>query len=1419
MAEQSSLNAAAVGTSKESLAMARATLDRLRAELAAITTYIPPALVRQQLADPVPGRVSGAYWDGSVLFADMSGFTALSEKLSALGKQGSEEISAIINSLFAALVEEVHFHGGGLLKFGGDALTAFFDAATLGEDHAALAGNAALAMQRRMARFAALRTRAGTFTLRLRIGVHSGRVFAAQVGTTEHIELVVTGRTINRVALAQEIAEPGEVVISDETSRLLRNAITTPRENGFAKITGLPTVELPTTHSLAVDTASYGTLERAINALTARIAALRPYLPYGLPQRFLDLPHGVVEAGEFRPVSVLFANFHDFSAILDALGEDVHTAARVLNAYYQRAQEVIHRYGGIVNKVDMYTHGDKLMALFGAPVAHEDDPERAVRAALDLRQALDAANEEIAVLLDDRRLTTDDQYTEVEAVVGRQSSVVLQQKVGINTGVVFAGQVGSAQRREYTVMGQHVNLSARLMSASSDGAVTISPSTRRAVEHAITLGELPPVRLKGIAEPVPIAQALAPRTNSARRRSRLRSAALVGRDAELQELLAQSITSLYGAGRALAVVADAGLGKTRLLEELIQQLVLRSGNQVGAVPDFLIYTAECQSYSQRTPYALARSLLGQFFNLGRANDAAAIMSRIERLAPDLVRFAPLLGELLRVAIEDTPLTASLSPEQRHDRVLELVEALLLAEAKTQPLVLFIDDLHWGDASSLEILQRLAESAPQAPLLLLFGYRPDQAFQPPGAELASVTILRLRELPAEASLALVRELLDGEPPPGLEPLIERAQGNPFFLEEVVRGLVESAVLVDEGHHWRLSRALDESSLPGSIEGVITARLDRIDDRSREILQVGAVIGRRFTLPVLSVVAPPLDDLIEHLDALVQHDLLVIEQDERDLTHQFRQSMTRDVAYESILYARRRDLHRRTADWLTQLYYDHLDDQLAVLARHYLLAEDWESAFAFHLRAGRHAQERYANREAIELFGQALQIGLQIVRDDDDEEYVLPENAVENLADAIVELHERMGDVRTLIGEYDTALDHYQSALAQVQRGAADVRVAVRLHHQIARLYGLRGEYDPALEWIERGMALPNSGTTPALVSLLVLGASLNRRKGRVAQALDWAERSLPLAEQVGNLSEQARAYRIIGNLRLGQGDTRAALDSVRKGLALYEKARDLSGIADAHNELANVFFDIGELAEARSNYEAADTIKQAIGDIYGQGMIACNLGELFRLQDDLEAAIDQYERGLSIYQSIGSNDMSGLLEMNLGAAHLLRGEYDLAAEHLARSSALFEQAGAEDYLAELERHRAELALRTDELAAARAAALRSIEYANRNDARAEEGMTRRVLGLIAARNSDLPRAWAELQQAINILQEAGNRHETARAQIVLADIAPFLHKQAEGQKALSEAITALHAIGARRDLNEAAAVAARHGWAAYMPPQR
>jgi class 3 adenylate cyclase/tetratricopeptide (TPR) repeat protein len=1377
---------------------------RLRADLSAIATFIPSTIVREQLLEPVPGRIKGDYWDGSVLFADLSGFTALSEKLSSRGKQGAEEVSAIINQLFGAMLEEIHTYRGSLLKFGGDAITAFFDAATLDEQHAALACRAALAMQERMANeFATLKTPAGTFQLRLRIGVHSGRVFAAQVGDAEHIELVVTGRNINRVALAQEIAEPGEVVVSGAALELLGAATTEERQAGFFLLRDAARVAPPPQLTRWGRKIGIGDMEDLLT-LAGQIDALRPYLPRGLPRRFLASADGGAEAGEFRPVTVLFANFFPFSTALDILGDDATTAAHVLNAYYRRAQEVVHRYGGIVNKVDMYTYGDKLMALFGAPVAHEDDAVRASRAALDLRVALSEANAEIAELLTP--------WAHLFQIDGQ----FLKQRIGINTGVMFAGQVGSATRHEYTVMGQHVNLSARLMSAAEEGAVVLSPSTRRAAERHVALRELLPVKLKGIAEPVPIVEALHPFEVAQGARQSLRRPELVGRAAELEQLIELARNALDAQGRIVALVGEAGTGKSRLIEDLLQRLIRLSGQR--ELPSFFPFSAECQSYDQSTPYAVVRELLRQIFNLGLArglaDETTLLEQRVRELSPELARFTPLLGDILGLRFDDTPLTAALTPQQRHDRRQDLVEALVLAEAQRQPLLLIIDDLHWADASSIDMIARLARIAPRGRLLLLLGYRLDPPIAEPWVALEHCARLELRELAPEDSTALVRELLHGEPPAELATLIEKTQGNPFFIEEVVRGLIDAGVLAPEDGAWRLTRGLDEVSVPGSVEGVITARLDRLEERSREILQVASVIGRRFPYPVLSGVMPPRANLVERLRWLADADLILSDELERELAYLFKHALTRDVAYESILYARRRELHRRVAQQIEQVHTDRLDEQLALLARHFLLAEDWSPSFDYHVRAGQLAQARYANREAIALYERALQIAQRLEpRTDNQEPAALGTGSrSSDLGLVIAELNEQLGTIYALIGEYDTALARYQTALKQLRKlPVTPNEDRVRLHREIARAYEKRAEFEAAFEWVERAMALAGDAQSLELVRCLQLGAGLHLRQGRNSQALEWSTRALLLAKQLGSPRDEAEALMQQANAHSNLGQHTLAFELISRSLPIYEQTHDLVRLADAHNNLAIMCQMLSRLAEARQHFEAGAEIKEAIGDIYGQGMIAVNLGEIFRIQDQLDDAIAQYSRGLAIYEQIGSHYAMGVIHMNLGASYLLRGEIATAEGHLRRSADLFEQVGAEEFLPELDRYLAELHMRRGDLAKARLACELSLANAARLEAPPEEGASRRTLGQLLALDGDYPGAWNEFQHSLAILRKAASPHEFARTLVAIAALAPELGRIAEGQAALSEALPILRDVGAQRDLKDALAVAAQVGY--------
>ncbi len=1397
--------------------------EELRRTLSAIAAYIPDRLVRAQLANPHAERIQGAFWNGSLLFADLSGFTALSERLSVLGKQGSEEVSAVVNQLFDALVAEVSAHQGMLLKFGGDALTAFFDADMLGEQHAAAATQAALAMQQRMQGFAAVATRAGTFRLGLRVGVHSGRVFGAEVGDREHIELVVTGAEVNRVAMAQEIAAPGDVVISDQTARLLVGAEATPRAEGFQHITALPSIVLPPPlpDPLSESLANADAHE----VLMSQVAALRPYLVQGLPRRFLDPT--IAEQGEFRPVTVLFANFYYFSALLDWL-DDATTAAAVLNAYFRRAQAVVHRYGGIVNKVDMYTHGDKLMVLFGAPSTHEDDPLRAVLCALELDAALHEANAEIASLLK--------KYRHSDTAEQTGEPFVLQQRIGINTGTVFAGRVGGSRRHEYTVMGPAVNLAARLMSAAEEaGAILVSPATRAAVTHQIAMEDFKPLKLKGLDEPVIPSQVLHVRKSATRPRgpghpvlTGGRQRPMIGRDAELQTLLHEATAALRGQGRVLALVGDAGIGKSRLSDELLRHLELSSLEPATAqdgngATSFTLYAGDCQSYDQRTPYSALRSPLRELLGLPRDELPPAeqllvmLRGRVVELAPPMVRFTPLLRDALGLALPETNLTQGLSAEQRHDRLQELVVALFVGAARQTPLVVHLDSVHWADTSSQELMDSLAQAAAGVPLLLMLNYRLDPPIAEPWHTLPDTTRMMLHDLSPQDSEALLLALLDGSPPQAVLPLLERSQGNPFFVEELVRALLDSEVLSRDGSgNWHLTGPLDQVTVPNSIEGLLLARLDRLEEQQYELVQVASVVGRRFEQPVVARVYshPSLLDL--QLTQLVREEIITAERADRSdqsglavdplarrldtgTSYLFRHALLRDVAYEGILYARRRELHRSVAQCIERLYAERLDEYLALLAQHYLLAEAWLAAFEYHLAAGRQAQHRYANRDALALFKTALRVVQNLPE-------LLPpllytEESSHKYLLHILEIYQRSGDIHVLLGAYEEAQESYQGALEMVNEwcrfhglsgdsnGQSPTlpmpfsEITVCLHRQIAIVHERRADYEQALDWIERGLQRATPDTPTELGRCYLLGAGIYQRQGHYARSLNWVQRGLQVIKEQHSHSDMAHAYYTLGGTYSKLGRTQEAITAVEQSLHLYEEIGHIDGQANAHINLSNVLADSGNWRAAISHGQSAMELKETIGDVHGQAIIANNLGDLKRHMGDYESAMEYFHIALEKFYVLGSDYGMAVLHMNMGSVSLRQGFLPATRYHLDESKRLFAQTGTQEFLAELYAIYAELALAEKTPQEGLQWVEQSLALAQQLNARADEGMARRIRGVMLRTLGRRQEALDELRTACTILKDTGNQLAVASC---LEELAITTENRAESEAALDEA---------------------------------
>lgn len=1018
---------------------------QLEAVLSTILPFVPAPVATITMAQPNRALIEGQYLNGTIIYASVAGFNGVSTQLAALGRRGSEEIGAVVRRVFGLLFEEISLHGGGLISFSGDTLIAFFDAAQLGYQHSVLACAAALAMQRRMASFANLELAHGMAGLFLRVGVQSGSVFIVEMGDASHMELVVAGRTVNRAIMAQESAALGEVIVAGATLPTLPDVQAQQKSTDLYLLHGfsfnLQHMIIPQP-SWRREVPSAAAIER----LLQRIRLLRAYVPYGMADRFATMQ---AQEGEFRPVTVLFDDFSPVSKLmtlleLPALIEDDTTIiGRVMNTYFARAQAAMHQYGGAISRIDTLSYGNRIMALFGAPVAHEDDPVRAVRAALALRTDLDDINRTINLQLHQWAANHQDQQ-----LLLRMRRSPLRQRSGIATGPVFAGIVGTPQRHGYTVIGQTVDLAARLMAVAQVGKILLASGTHRLAQHLVRVEPEPQLTMPGEVQSVPVFRIVEAQNTALPTLSERPDAPLVSRQYELAQIQAAAERAFAEtpAGQVVAIVGEPGIGKSRLARAGLS-LVQAAYEQVVVVRE------ACQSYEQTTPYAVAVRLVRQLLHLPTESTTAAaadLQQQLDILVPAWSRFASLLATALNWPHAETERTAQLNAEKRNERLRELISAVCLAMARRQPLIMLIDDIHWADHSSLLLFNQLAQEISDQPLLLLLLYRREPSIATPWQSLANCTSVPLDELSPAESQVFVQALLHAPPPAALLPLIERTHGSPFFLEEMVNYLIQSGALQRNQQQW-LFMPFNGSAIPGRVEQLIIARIDRLSHSARTVVQTAAVIGQHFSEALLDAVAVIEEALRAALDELTSEGAIV--PDALLGTYRFKHALVRDVIYESMLFAHRRDIHGRIAAAIEQEYADQLDTYRVVLAQHYRSAEQAERAFPYFFQAAQQAQAAYANQEAIALYQQAVATAPWRIAPVQPTDLQQASN-----------LYISLGDVLALIGEYPRARDTYELLLRMLadetqatmlrQRAAAQRKIGSTFEQQGSTAMALR-----------------------------------------------------------------------------------------------------------------------------------------------------------------------------------------------------------------------------------------------------------------------------------------------------------------------------------------------------------------------------
>jgi class 3 adenylate cyclase/tetratricopeptide (TPR) repeat protein len=998
------------------------------------------------------------------------------------------------------------------------------------------------------------------------------------------------------------------------------------------------------------------------------------YTPKHLSERILTSRASV--EGERKQITVLFADLKGSMELLAT--RDAEEGRDVLDHVLACMIDSVHRYDGTVSQV----MGDGIMALFGAPLAHEDHGVRGCYAALRMQEEVKRYAQEVQ----------------------RTRGVPIQIRVGLNSGEVVVGTIGTDLRMNYTAVGQSTHLAARMEQAAMPGSILISSATLRLVEGYVLVNPLGKINIKGLSEPVEAyeltgAQAIRTRLQAAASRGLTR---FVGRNEELDHLRTTWEKAAAGEGQIVAVAGEAGVGKSRLFYEFTRSRP--SGS-------WLILESGSVSYGKATAYLPVIELLKGYFKLQDRDDHRAIREKVtgKLLALDETLKASISAIL---ALLDTPFGDAewekLEPQQRRQRTLDAVKRLLLRESEVQPLLVVFEDLHGIDSETQAVLNGLVESLPLARMLLLVNHRPE--YEHPWASRPYYSRLRMDPLTAESADDLLDALVGDDP--ALQPLkallVERTGGNPFFVEESVRALVEVRALAGSPGAYRPTGPVTEVHVPSTVQPVIAARIDRLAPADKQLLQAATAIGMTVQFPVLQAIADlPEEALRQGLVHLQSAEFLYETSLFPEPEYTFKHALTHEVAYETLLHERRRSLHARIMAATETLYADRLPQHFERLSYHAIRGEVWDKAVSYSYQAGAKAAAKSAHREAVARFEDALAAIERLPQDGAvmkqafDLRFSLRtslsplgefQRSFELLreAEAIATTlndEARLARVFTFkalyfwsIGRQDHAIDASRQARVAAERvGDVPARVLAGLFEGRAR--HARGDYARAVELLKWVVSATDQdranfhgmANLPSVSARTWLSWSL-AELGEFEAALVCGEEGARIAEGADDLVSRIYAYMALGIVHLRKGDPPTAISHLQRAFELSERGDLRMARATVTGYLASAHTLSGRAADAIAMLQEAIQAAAGMQLMVDQGMRLVCLGEAYLRTDQLEQAMSVAEGALETAAEYEQRGAAAWAQWLLGEIHAQRGNLEEARECYAEGVTLASELG-------------------------------------------------------------------------------------------------------------------------------------------------
>ena len=1019
-----------------------------------------------------------------------------------------------------------------------------------------------------------------------------------------------------------------------------------------------------------------------LNALTARFCkqcgqAFPRVTSSSAPP--ISTPHGSIPPlspeGERRTVTILFCDVKGSTALAEQLDPEEWT--EIMNGAFRYLIEAVNRYGGTVARL----MGDAILALFGAPVAHEDDPERAVRAALDILTDLQPYQQRVRERL---------------AWAGVQSvSTDFSVRVGINTGLVVVGEVGTQFAQEYTAMGDAVNVAARMEQTAEPGTIQVAHDTYRLVASLFEVEMLGGVQIKGKREPVPAYRVLGLKAEQSAAYVRLRgnggmSAPLVGRTQELALLQQTSVDLLAGQGKIVCLIGDAGLGKSRLIQELKGEGIGSPDDSEDRQPSTLNsqpaawYESASLSFETAQPYGAIQRLVRRVLGVVRNDRPSRIreyLSVFLKTFPDeqRSRLSRALEALLGLTREDGQY--QISGEDMKRELLSGMAQFWRAQAGRSPLVLVFEDLHWADSASVDLLTGMLPFAEEAPILLLCVFRPER--DTPAWRLKQIAEQKyphrfqeivLQPLSNEEGERLARSLLALEelPVQVVDLIHKKAEGNPFFIEEIIRELIESEMVVQDAERktWQFVQEVNEVELPESLQSLLVARMDRLNESAHHTLQLAAVLGRSFYGRVLKKMSENDQEMEANLRNLQQAGMVVQVAREPEQEFIFRHALTQEAAYQSILLKNRREYHRRAGRAMEGLFASQLDDYAPVLAHHFYEAGEHAQAAGYFARAAETAARLYAHTEAITHYARALQSG---------ELAGMEEIELSHLYRGCGMIQERLGNFSKARTDFITAL--------RLARTAGNRRVEWQTLLDLGQLWVSR-DYEQAGEYFRRALALARQMEDPA-----TRGYSLNRLGNWYAnteqprQAINHHHEALAIFEKLRDRHGLAETLDLLGMANMLGADFITASDYFVRAVGLFRELEDLHGLVSSLTSLGLLapvyeaqFVAPGlTFQEAQPLHEEALKVAQEIGWRAGESFELWASAQVYGTIGDYKKALALAQAGLAVAQEIEHHQWIVAANLTLGYLYLDVMAWENAQPHLEQSLSLAHSVRSQNWI--------------------------------------------------------------------------------------------------------------------------------------------